>query len=194
MAQVKRDVKELLLRIRQGSETEFTALAEQYAPLLDSMAGKYAAALGEDEKESIFPDFRQEAGLALYRASLTYDLEQTDVSFGLYAKVCVRNALVSSLRSMKKERRTNGKAFARKLHEGKTAVSRDPLSRMISREETEILRGRMEAVLSRYEKRVFALYIAGKSIGEIAREEGKPVKSVNNAVYRIRTKLKGLLC
>jgi len=194
VAQVKRDVKELLLRIRQGSEAEFTALAEQYAPLLDSMAGKYAASLGEDGKESVFPDFRQEAGLALYRASLTYDTEQTDVSFGLYAKICVRNALVSSLRSIKKERRTNGKAFARELHEEKIAVSRDPLARMIAREETAILREKMGSVLSRYEKRVFELYIAGKSIGEIAREEGKPVKSVNNAVYRIRTKLKGLLC
>lgn len=194
MARVKQDIKELLLRIRQGSETEFAALAEQYAPLINSMADKYAAALGEDEKERVISDFRQEAVLALYRASLTYDTEQTDVSFGLYAKICVRNALVSSLRSMKKERRTSGKAFARKLHEEKVTEARDPLSRMIAREETAVLLERMSSDLSRYEKRVLDLYIAGKSIGEIAREEGKPVKSVNNAVYRIRTKLKGLLC
>ena len=85
---------------RSGDGKAFADLTVKYKPLIESMGKRYAAKCSnliytED-------DFIQEATLGFYSAVRTY--RETDkVTFGLYAKVCVRNRLVSLLRSSGKK-------------------------------------------------------------------------------------------
>lgn len=127
----------------------------------------------------------RKAYLALYRAAVTYDTDQTDVTFGLYAKTCIRNALISLLRKFRR---------APKLVSDKRtpAALSDPLSGIISDENAEALLKKLSGVLSDYEYKMLMLYADGKTPRRIAQETGQSAKSVSNALFRARTKLKEL--
>ena len=88
----------LLCRAREGDAQAFDALLLQYMPMIEHrllvVRSRHSELTEEDEQ-----DLRQEAHLAFYRALLSYDSEQQEVSLGLYAKVCVEHALTSSLRN-----------------------------------------------------------------------------------------------
>ena len=64
----------------------------------------------------------------------------------------------------------------------------DPEDMLISRENRENQMLALHSKLSELEKTVLALYLDGLSCGEIARQVRKPLKSVDNAIQRIRRK------
>ena len=125
----------------------------------------------------------------MLKAAVRFDIEQSDVAFGLYAKICIRNALISLRRKeMSKKRRAERKVadVRQRKHVGLYAVeARDAA-------ETEELIESIEKILSVYERKVFREYMSDKTVEEIAIAVGKPKKSVNNAIYRIKEKVKAL--
>ena len=127
----------------------------------------------------------QEAESALLKAALTYDKTQTAVSFGLYAKICIRNALISYRRKVL--RRTQ-----REISNKKAGKSRGVQRVLTQSENAEQAIERIVAVLSPYERCVLREYISGKSVREIAQDLNKESKSVYNALFRIREKGKQL--
>ncbi len=110
------------------------------------------------------------------------------VSFGLYARICVNNALISALRKSNSEKKRQ-----KRVREKTEAASNDPLNYIIDSERRLELMDRIDSVLSKFEKEVFNLYITGKSAHEIAEELHRDDKSVSNAIYRTKVKVKGLL-
>ncbi len=110
------------------------------------------------------------------------------VSFGSYARVCVNNALISALRKSNAEKKRQMRA-REKTESGST----DPLTCIIGSENRRELMDKIMGVLSKFEKKVFNLYITGKSAHEIAEELHRDDKSVSNAIYRMKVKIKGLL-
>lgn len=181
----------LLAAVAAGDEDAFSQLSEQYAPLVRSMSARFApsfAALPENAAIGT-QDLEQEARFALYRAALTYDRAQTGVRFGLYAKICIRNSLVSLLRRSSSRRRT-GKRSPEVEH---AVRAPDPLILAAADDASLRLTERISQVLSPYEKNIFEQYISGRSVKCISLSVGKSEKSVHNALYRIRVKIKGLL-
>ena len=69
----------------------------------------------------------------------------------------------------------------------------DPLSELVSQTEAAALTARIRSALSPYENSIFEQYISGRSVKCISGNVGKTEKSVSNALYRIRVKIKGLL-
>ncbi|MBQ1976438.1 MAG: hypothetical protein II227_03255 [Clostridia bacterium] len=55
------------------------------------------------------------------------------------------------------------------------------------------MKGKIRQVLSSYENEIFEKYISGRPVRDIAASTGRSEKSVSNAVYRIRVKIRGLL-
>ena len=178
----KEGVSALLLRIRAGEHTAFDALLGHYQPLLYSEVNRKCEGLSHEDVE----DLHQVALLALYRAAMNFDLTQSEVEFGLYAKVCISHAVVSQLRVL---RRHTGVISLAEVDES-ASVAEDPSRRLVDEEAFAALHARIRAVLSPYEWRVWTLYTAGYRSGEIARLLDKPSHSVENAVYRIRQKLR----
>ena len=184
-ANESQNVVGLIARVREGEQAAFAELLTKYEPLLKSEVSRGAAGFSHEDEE----DLRQEALLAFYRAALNFDLAQAEVEFGLYAKVCVSNAIASQLRVWRRRA-----ANDRPLSEVGELVDVDSLAgRMEEEEAIAALHTRIRAVLSPYEWRVWTLYTAGYRSGEIARLLDKPSHSVENAVYRIRQKLRGAL-
>ena len=71
--------------------------------------------------------------------------------------------------------------------------SEDPFQRIADAEGADALLAKIRSGLSGYERKIFEQYIDGKSVGEIAERLGKDNKSVSNALYRMKVKVKGLL-
>jgi RNA polymerase sporulation-specific sigma factor len=188
---------ELLLKVKNGDESAFSFLAEKYAGITEKSIRRFAPSFGitDGGADAVIglDDLRQCAYMALYRAASTYraDEEGKAVSFGLYAKICVNNALISELRHYESEKRralrmqNNAERSRRGGH--------DPLTELVSSENASDLLSQIESVLSAFEKEVFDAYISGKSVCEIAEGLGKSEKSISNALYRMKTKIKGLL-
>lgn len=169
--------KELIIAARSGSDVAFSELTEKYSPLIETMAAKYSRSIGEFEADR--DDLRQESSVAFYKAVMTYDLDQSAVSFGLYAKICIRNRLISLLRSSKSKRKVmSGNAEEKSGRVRETFFDREELD-MISRD-----------ILSKREREIFRMYADGKSYAEISSALGIVEKSVDNALFRAKKKLR----
>ena len=96
---VQGEVSDLIVRVRDADQTAFKILVEKYEPLIDSLVFKFYDA---DLKILTLDDLRQEAHFRFYNSILSYDLAQHEVEFGLYAKICISNALISLIRLQKK--------------------------------------------------------------------------------------------
>ena len=184
----KKDVRALILDVRGGDQNAFDTLLDQYRPLIDASVARFSS----DESFSLYcEDLKQEASVVFYNSILAYDLEQNEVEFGLFAKICIYNALVSFLRAMK---RRSAEPVA-EIPQNLITVQdfEDPSARMLEQERLKSLYAVIRKNLSELEYKVWQLYISGRSASEIATLLSTNDKSINNAIYRIRKKLREVL-
>lgn len=170
------ETKELIARAKNCDQIAFEALSSLYLPLLNSLAKKYHASCRE---EVSLDDFMQEAQIAFSDAIVHYDAEGAKITFGAYAKVCVRNRLISCVRKLKSKKRVK-----RELLE---PMSNDVVQDTVVYRELLNLAGN---TLSPYEKKILQLKADGHNAKEISIITGKSEKSVNNAIYRSRSKIR----
>lgn len=182
------DVLQLISRVRNGDGEAFEKLLTQYAPLIEAAVSRCS----QDELYGSYrEDLRQEAILVFYNSIMTYDTEQSDVEFGLYARICISNALVSQLRVLKKrkaERLTEASDDGLFVND-----SEDPSLRVLEQESLKTLYSVIRGNLSELEYRVWRMYMSGMSARQIGESIHKDERSVNNAIYRIRKKLRAKL-
>lgn len=180
----------LIMKVREGNQAAFEELLKLYDPLVSSFVERYySSCLSREDAE----DLRQELSVVFYNSILSYDVEQTQVSFGLYAKICMNNAFVTQLRTLKKRNEKN--VVVLDVDDAVTnAVSeeKNPEQELVEREKMNELNTRIKETLSEFENTVWKMYFAGCSSKEMAEKMQTNERSVNNAVYRIRKKLKGL--
>ncbi len=183
-------VKNLILQVRKENQEAFEEMLQLYDPLITSFVNRFWR---NDVTEQDAEDLKQELTLVFYNSILSYDLGQNDVSFGLYAKICLNNALITQIRAMKKRKGTEmlsleSEDWISDEHENQE----DPAVALIKREEMRELNRRIDRALSDFENKVWRSYVAGCSSREIARTLGKSEKSIDNAIFRVRQKLKAL--
>lgn len=180
-------ILQLVALAQDGDQNAFGQLLNIYDPLISATVVKFKiSGMSEADEE----DLRQEAVLAFYSALLSYDPNISGVEFGLYAKVCICNRLVSQMRIMKKHLRQSVLSY--ELFEN-VADQDDPTSRIIELEEERSLLRLINDNLSKYEQKVFRMYASGMSAADMAKKLDSSEKSVSNAVYRIRKKLKNII-
>jgi len=184
---LSKDVNKLLEEFQRGNESAFSELYEQYKPLMLSMVGSILLSGFPEEASSEHDVFMQEATMALYNAARSYDIGQSVVTFGLYAKICIKNRLVSVKRKLISKRKREQKLrstvtqtveHSEQKRGTRTDLAGSRLSRLIEND------------LSDFEKKVFDLYLQNMSYKEIAESLRVSEKAVDNAIYRIRRKLK----
>lgn len=186
----RKELLSLILSVREGDQEAFSILLDQYRPLIESLAARFS----DEEKSQLHrEDLRQEATVVFYHSILTYDVEQDEVDFGLYAKICISNALLSKLRLQKRQvSELSSDLFA----EGELLEeeeSEDPSFRILEEERIQALDAMIRRSLSGFEYRIWQLYMSGRTAKEIGRLVSKDEKSVTNAIYRIRKKLRARL-
>ena len=179
----------LINLVASGDSKAFSDLVEQYRPMLNRICNSY---ITDDMSREDVEDLEQEELVAFYRAIINFDCEREGIEFGLYAKICVTNSMISYKRATSKK--TSNISI---LDDGELEYISDPdseVSLIVEREESERMLGeRIEKTLSEYENEVWSFYVNGYSSKEIAQKLKSNEKSIDNAIFRIRRKLKTLL-
>ena len=175
--------------VSAGDPEAEEALVSEYARLVRICARPYFLAGGDSE------DLIQEGMLGLLSAIRTFDSEK-GVKFSTYAEFCIRRRIFSAIRSASGNKHTPLNSYisleSPQLDECNTQSAyflRDPEDFVIARESAGEVERLLYGALSRFESGVLELFLEGMSYKEMAVRLGKPVKSVDNAVQRIRRKL-----
>ncbi len=186
--------EELLKLIQDGDNDALEQLINKYKELVTMKVSKYFI-IGA-EKEDIY----QEGMIGLYKAIKSYDPEKQN-SFKTFANLCIERQLITAIKTSNRQKHMplnsylslNANAYD---NEDDTAlievlnskVTEDPLDTITKREYYKTVEEKMEETLSDFEKEVLQRYAKGESYVKIAEKLDTPVKSVDNAIQRIRKK------
>ncbi len=180
--------EELISLSRAGNHSAEEALILRYTSYVRSFARPYFLAGGDSE------DLIQEGMIGVVKAISGFDTLGS-VSFKTFAAMCIRNRIYSAIRhSMRDKNRplNNYVPIGGEEDESVAAQSPDktvdPAEQIIGEESYRELLGAAEKLLSGFERQVLSLYLKGLSYAEISKNVGKPQKSVDNAISRIRRK------
>lgn len=187
MVNLDNDINTLLNDVKSGKPLSFDAVFSLYLPLIQSAAGKLMKAYSISESER--DDIVQEASLALYKAVLAFD-NAKGVSFGHYAKICIQNRIISYIRSNESKGETGDVPYEFYCD---TPGGDTPEQIVISEESVAVLNEKISETLTEFECSVFRLYLEDLSYEDISRALSRSKKSVDNAITRIKAKLRKLL-
>ena len=180
-------VRELALAAQAGSREAYLTLLAKYRPLLEASVARFGSAEMTDQERA---DMREEAERVFLGAVSTFDTEQDGVDLGLYAKICLRNGLVSEWRHLTSLRRVATVPLEEEISGGMTDPDTDPARQMMEDERFGQLCRTVRSHLSEFENQVWWQYVTGVSVADIADGLGRDERSVHNAIYRIRKKLR----
>lgn len=185
---VMEETEMLLDSIQAGDMVAFEQLSAKYRPLLISTVNGIMSVGSFFLSDSDRDDLMQEALLALYKAACSYK-QQDNVRFGLYAKVCIRNGIVNAAERLSRQN-VSFEESCESVFEDTVDTDATPEEYLLAVERAEEIQLFMEKALTAYEKKVFSLHLAHRTYGEIADAVGKDIKSVANAIARVRAKFK----
>ncbi len=186
----KISLEELILAVKSGDDDACAELLRRYAPLIDSSVIG-AVSLMSNATRTDEEEFRQEAVIKLYQSALRYDSANEDVSFGLYAKICIKNRMISLIRRHSGILSVGDDDAV--LPEDGISSEPDPSESLLLTESEKELNYKIKAVLSPFEYEVYDLYVDGAKPSTIAKTLDVSVKTVENALYRMRSKLQKLI-
>lgn len=176
----------------EGDAPAEEALVERYLPLVNACARPLKLFGGEGK------DLSQEGVFGLISAVRSFD-PQNGASFRTYAEHCIRMRLLSAIKSASRLKHfpLNDSMSLEQLSEESDPrlsavleeLHRNPEDVVLARENKEELYKALSECLSSYENTVFSLYMDGLSYQEIGERLNKDLKSVDNAIQRIRRKL-----
>ncbi|MCI5569221.1 MAG: sigma-70 family RNA polymerase sigma factor [Candidatus Alectryocaccobium sp.] len=181
--------EELIGIYRKGSLDAMTDLIIRYKPLVKNRARLFYLEGGDRE------DLLQEGMIGLFKAIKEYDAEK-EASFATFARLCITRQMLSAIEAAgrKKHMLLNESLSIEQLDEGQIAdrvgVADGPEKIFFEQEDSKLLMENINRNLSKMEKQVLDLYISGMDYLEIADMMGKSGKSIDNALQRIRNKIK----
>ena len=182
--------EELALLSRESGEAE-TELISRYSKLVRAIARPMFLIGAEQD------DLVQEGMIGLLGAARSYSGE-AGVPFSAYASVCIRRKMISAVRAATAQKHAplNDSVSFQTLSADDVVFHskrEDPEAAVISREDFNGFINALHQRLSASERSVLDLYLDGMTYVQIAGQLRKPVKSVDNAVQRIRRKAERLL-
>ncbi len=191
--------EELIVRLRDGEQQITDYIMEKYKNLVRSKAGSMYI-LGADRDDLI-----QEGMIGLFKAIRDFDSGR-DASFFTFAELCISRQMYSAVQAAGRMKHIplnsyislygNGTEHGEE-EEGIQGILADhglnPEDFVIDKENVEQLEKRMEQELSSFEKQVLDLYITGMSYSQIARVLGRDEKSTDNALQRLKSKIKKMI-
>lgn len=175
-----------------GNRNAEEELVTRYNRLVRTCARPFFLIGGDSE------DLTQEGMVGLIKAVREYN-PLKDASFRTFAEICIRNRLYSVLRAAARDKHSplnqsvplDTPFFDPNSYTSGTSnlAQRSPEELLIDREYTKSLLAGVRKQLSEFEAKILGYYLDGLSCSEIAEQVGKPPKSVDNAVQRIRRKV-----
>jgi len=190
---------DLVLLARQGQPDALNILLDRYRRFARAKARCYFLAGGDVD------DIEQEGLIGLYKAVRDFRADR-QASFRAFAELCITRQIITAIKTAtrQKHRPLNtyvslygvgtldeaGERLAERLLDQQVA---DPADEIVEDECLGELRALLTRLLSGLEVDVLRLYVEGRSYQEIGEELGRHVKSIDNALQRIKRKLEAHL-
>ena len=185
--------EELIAKIREGHGELADYIIKKYMPLVRKKTNAMYLIGGETE------DLIQEGMYGLFKAVRDFD-PQKGVSFFSFAEICITRQLYSVLEASNRKKHLPLNTYVSfsnqedaegiKLEQMVTEQTISPEQILIEQERKREFFEKLEEKLSPLEKKVLYLYLEGKNYVVIAEYMGKTPKSIDNALQRIRGKIK----
>ena len=191
--------EEVILDAREGNEIALEYLINKYKGFVRAKARTYFL-IGADREDII-----QEGMIGLYKAIRDFKGDKLS-SFRAFAELCITRQIITAIKTATRQKHIPLNSYVslnkpifdeesdRTLMDviSEESIS-DPEILMINREEFLGIESKMGEILSSLEWEVLTLYLEGKSYQEIAEELKRHVKSIDNALQRVKRKLEKYL-
>ncbi|MDE7267213.1 MAG: RNA polymerase sporulation sigma factor SigH [Lachnospiraceae bacterium] len=190
--------EELIDRLRQGENEITDFIMDKYKNLVRKKA-RSMYILGADSDDLI-----QEGMIGLFKAVRDYDAGR-DANFYTFADLCISRQMYNAVQASRREKHTPLNTYislyasAEQENEGKgtqlvnilvSEVETDPEKLFIDKENVAHIESIIEKELSSFEKQVLDLYVTGMSYSQIAKVLSRDEKSTDNALQRLKSKLR----
>ncbi len=186
--------EEIAILAREGEESALEYLLVKYKDLINGKVNKYFMIGAEKE------DIIQEGMIGLYKAIKCFDNEKQN-SFKSFANLCVERQLITAIKTSTRQKHLalnsylslNMSAYdddedTALIDVFNSKTVEDPLDTITKKEYYKFVESKIDDTLSDFEKQVLQRFAAGDSYVKIAERLDAPVKSVDNAIQRIRKK------
>lgn len=187
--------EELIEMVHQGNTDALDFLITKYRLLVRAKARSYFL-IGADKEDIV-----QEGMIGLYKAIRDFKGDKLS-SFRAFAELCITRQIITAIKTATRQKHIPLNSYVsldkpifdeesdRTLMDVLTgAIMDDPEELMIHREEFGYLEEKMGEILSELELQVLGLYLDGQSYHEISAELNRHVKSIDNALQRVKRKL-----
>lgn len=193
--------EELIHRLRDGETAIMDYICEKYKSLVRSKAKSMFILGGEQE------DLIQEGMLGLFKAVRDYDSGR-DASFATFADLCISRQMYTAVQASQRKKHIPLNTYislygdgaeqmdgeSRELAESlPDRAERNPEELFLDKERVDYLEKRIEKELSEFEKQVLDLHMTGMSYTQIAKVLGREEKATDNALQRLKSKIKKVL-
>ena len=191
--------EEIVSLAKDGDTVALEFLIGKYKNFVRSKARTYFL-IGADREDII-----QEGMIGLYKAIRDYRYDK-QASFHSFAEICVTRQIITAIKTATRQKHMplnsyvslnkpvyeeeSERTLSDVITQGKAG---NPEDLFIDQEDFLDIESTMQRILSPLEQDVVNLYLAGKSYVEIAQQLGRHVKSVDNALQRVKRKLEQYL-
>lgn len=187
--------EEVLTCVNAGCRQGMEYLIEKYKPLVRAKARSYFL-VGADREDIV-----QEGMIGFFKAVRDYKPEK-QIPFKAFADICITRQVITAVKAATRQKHIplnsyvslNKKVFDEDsdkylIEVIEEASVTNPEELLISKEEICFIESLVIELLSPFEKEVLRKYLSGITYQEIAKQLNKPVKSIDNALQRLKKKI-----
>ncbi|MDD2443183.1 MAG: RNA polymerase sporulation sigma factor SigH [Desulfotomaculaceae bacterium] len=184
---------------REGDDNALEYLINKYKNFVRAKARSYFL-IGADREDII-----QEGMIGLYKAIRDFRMDKLS-SFRAFAELCITRQIITAIKTATRQKHIPLNSYVslnKPIYDedsDRTLLDvisgskiTDPEELIISREEFDDIEEKMGEILSSLEWKVLMSYLEGKSYQEIAEDLNRHVKSIDNALQRVKRKLERYL-
>jgi len=191
MGESRKNDEMLVAEARNGNAEALDMLMVRFKPLVKSKAKDYFLTGGDME------DLIQEGMIGLYKAVLDYDAAK-NAKFSTFASLCVVRQIQSAIKAASRNKHLplntsisihNKTATGIALDEIADSRTPNPEETVLGQEAYKDISDFIQQNLSPLELDILTHYLGGKTHAQIAKIIGKNIKTVDNAIQRIRKKI-----
>ena len=193
------DENKIVLKAKNGDKISQEYIIKKYINFVKIKSNPYYL-VGADKDDII-----QEGLIGLYKAIRDFDESKTN-SFRCFAEICITRQIITAIKTATRKKHTPLNSYVslnKPVYDEEsertlidiiaTNISSDPEELIISKEELKRIQNKMDKVLSDLELKVLEMYLNGRSYQYIANRLDRDVKSIDNALQRVKRKLENCL-
>ncbi|OQP14113.1 RNA polymerase factor sigma-70 [Geobacillus thermoleovorans] len=193
------DDEQLVALVHEGDGEALDFLIHKYQNFVRAKARSYFL-VGADREDIV-----QEGMIGLYKAVRDFKGDKLS-SFKAFAELCITRQMITAIKTATRQKHIPLNSYVsldKPIYDDEsdrtlmdvlsgTQVT-DPEQLIVNREEVDDIELKMAELLSDLERKVLALYLDGRSYQEISEELNRHVKSIDNALQRVKRKLEKYL-